>query len=151
MKGLTGIVEDITLRHTVIRDFENKHILIPNTVISDEVIVNSNFGENRICKWIDINISFDSDLDLAKRILYDTIQAHPLRIDPRTPEQVEEGAQEIPGRVLNINDLGVCLRGWAWASNAPDGFVMECDLYENIKKEFDTHGIHLASGLFKSK
>ena len=35
-----GDVEDITLRHVIIKDFENKRIVIPNTVISNEVIVN---------------------------------------------------------------------------------------------------------------
>lgn len=29
---MQGFVEDITLRHTVIRDFENRRIIIPNTV-----------------------------------------------------------------------------------------------------------------------
>lgn len=33
-----GIVEDITLRHTVIRDFENKRIIVPNMVISQECL-----------------------------------------------------------------------------------------------------------------
>ena len=36
-----GRVEDITLRHTVIRNFENRRQIIPNSVISSEVIVNS--------------------------------------------------------------------------------------------------------------
>jgi small conductance mechanosensitive channel len=61
LKELTGIIEDITLRHTVIRDFENKRIIIPNSMISEEVIVNSNFEDERICKWIDIGISYDSN------------------------------------------------------------------------------------------
>ncbi len=40
IRELSGIVEDITLRHTVLRDMENKRIIIPNTVISNEIIVN---------------------------------------------------------------------------------------------------------------
>jgi small conductance mechanosensitive channel len=34
-----GIVEDITLRHTVIKNFENKRIIVPNTVIGSETII----------------------------------------------------------------------------------------------------------------
>ena len=37
----SGIVEDITLRHTIIRDGENRRIIIPNAVIATEIIVNS--------------------------------------------------------------------------------------------------------------
>ncbi len=53
-------MEDITLRHTVIRNFENKRI-----IISDEGVISSNFGNDKICKWIEIGISYDSDIDKA--------------------------------------------------------------------------------------
>ena len=76
-----GIVEDITLRHTFIRDFENKRIIIPNTVISDEIIVNADFAEEKVCKWIEIGISYDSDIDLAKKIMFEEIAAHPNYLD----------------------------------------------------------------------
>ena len=33
-----GYVEDITLRHTVIKDFDNKRIVFPNSLISTETI-----------------------------------------------------------------------------------------------------------------
>src|SRR5688572_10272880 len=35
----TGDVEDITLRHTVIKDFENRRIVIPNSVVNNETII----------------------------------------------------------------------------------------------------------------
>ena len=63
LRDLNGIVEDITLRHTVIRNFENRRILVPNALISDEIVVNSNYSEQKICKWIDVGISYDSDID----------------------------------------------------------------------------------------
>lgn len=144
VKELTGIVEDIGLRHTVIRDFENRRILIPNTVISDEVIINSNFGENKICKWIEMRVSFDSDIDTAKKIIREEINNHALHIDPRTAKEINDGKEKIPVRVLKIDEYAVKIRGWAWACNAPDGFVMECDLYESIKKRFDQEGVRLA-------
>ncbi len=143
IRDLTGIVEDITLRHTVIRDFENKRILIPNAVISDEVIINSDFVDERACKWIDVNISYDSNIDLAKRIMADEVLKHPLHIDPRTAEQIEEGAPEVLVRVLQLDEYAVKLRAWAWTANAPDGFVMSCDLYESIKKRFDREGVEI--------
>ena len=143
VRELSGIVEDITLRHTIIRDFENKRILIPNAVISDEVIINSDFAEDKICRWIDVGISYDSDIDLAKEIIATEILNHPLRIDPRTPAQIEAGDPEVVVRVLLLGEYSVNLRGWAWAKNAPDGFVMGCDLNESIKKRFDKEGIEI--------
>jgi small conductance mechanosensitive channel len=71
-----GVVEDISLRHTVIRDFENKRVIIPNAIISNEVIVNSDYIDDKICKWIDIGISYDSDIELAKYIITPATYRH---------------------------------------------------------------------------
>ncbi|MEL7342009.1 MAG: mechanosensitive ion channel domain-containing protein, partial [Bacteroidota bacterium] len=38
---ITGVVEDITLRHTIIRNFQNRRVILPNSMISEEVIVNA--------------------------------------------------------------------------------------------------------------
>ncbi len=143
IRTMNGIVEDITLRHTVIRDFENKRIIIPNSIISDEVVVNANFGDDKICKWIEMGISYDSDIDKAKEIMQDEVIRHPLHIDPRTPEQIENGDPEVPVRVLSMGESSVNLRAWAWAKDSPDGFVMQCDLLESIKKRFDAEGIEI--------
>jgi len=143
IRELQGIVEDITLRHTVIRDFENKRIVIPNSVISNEVIVNSDFVEDKICKFIDVGISYDSDIDKAKTIIYDEVMKHPLYVDPRKPEQVESGVPEVIVRVIMLGESSVNLRAWAWAKNSPDSFILMCDLYENIKKRFDAEGVEI--------
>ena len=143
LREFNGIVEDITLRHTVIRDFENKRIIIPNMLISNEIIVNSDFVEDKICKWIDVGISYDSDIDLAKRIIGEEVIRHPLRVDPRTKVQIEAGEPEVLVRVVLLGEYSVNLRAWAWARNSPDGFVLSCDLMESIKKRFDQEGIEI--------
>jgi small-conductance mechanosensitive channel len=140
---LSGVVEDINLRHTVIRNFENKRIIIPNSVISNEVVVNSNYEDNKICKWIDMGISYDSDIDLAKEIMKDEILKHPLFVDNRTEEQIEAGEDIVPVRVIMMGESSVNLRAWSWANNPPDAFVMGCDLLESIKKRFDKEGIEI--------
>lgn len=140
----SGVVEDITLRHTVIRDFENRRIIIPNSVISNEVVVNSDFNDGAICRWIELTITYDSELDRAKEIMTEVVAAHPLLIDRRTPEQLEEGAPLVPVRVLNLTDLGVHLRAWAWVKDSADAFVLNCDVFETLKKHFDQAGIELA-------
>lgn len=136
-RDLMGFIEDITLRHTVIRDFENKRIIIPNTLISDELIVNAHFVDERICKWIEIGISYDSNLLKAKKIMKEEVLKHPLHIDGRTEEQISDGVEEVQVKVIKLNDSSVDLRAWAWAMNAPDAFIMSCDLNESIKLRFD--------------
>jgi small-conductance mechanosensitive channel len=138
-----GFVEDITLRHTVIRDFENRRIIIPNALMSSEVIINADYGDDKICKWIDIGIAYDADLAFAKAIVKEHILAHPLHIDTRTPLQLEEGVELAPVRVVTLGDSSVNLRGWAWAKDSADAFLMGCDLLESIKLRFDAEGIEI--------
>lgn len=132
-----GIVEDITLRHTVIRNFENRRIIIPNAVISNEIIVNADFGDDIIVKWVEISISYKSDIDRAKEIMVEEVLAHPLHIDPRSAEDIESGIPKVIVRVISLLDSSVNLRAWVWGKDAPDAFVLGCDLLESIKKRFD--------------
>ncbi len=144
IREMAGFVEDITLRHTVIRDFLNNRIIIPNAIISDEVIVNSNYKEDqKICKWVDVGISYDSDLLKAKSIVRDEILNHPLNVDPRTPQQISEGVELAPVRVIALAESSVNLRGWAWAIDSANAFQLNCDLLESIKLRFDREGIEI--------
>lgn len=140
---LNGVVEDINLRHTVIRNFENKRIIIPNSVISNEILINSNYSDDQIIKWIDMGISYDSDIDLAKKIMAEEVEAHPNFVDARNAEQIENGDPVVPVRVLSMGDSSVNLRAWATAADPPSAFVMGCDLLESIKKRFDKEGIEI--------
>ena len=138
---LRGVVEDISLRHTVIRNFENQRIIIPNSVISNEVLINSNYSDSKICRFIDVGISYGSDIDLAKKIIAEEIENHVLNIDVRKPEDIENGNPRVLVRVLSLMDSSVMIRGWAWAKDAPDAFVLQCDVTESIKKRFDKEGV----------
>ncbi len=139
----SGVVEDITLRHTVIRNFENRRIIIPNSVISNEVIVNASIVQERVCIHLEIGISYDSDIDLAMKIITEETLAHPNNIDPRTPEEVAQGVPRLVVRVLSLGDSAVTIRAWAWANDAGLGFEMKCDLFKSIKQRFDREGVEI--------
>ena len=140
---LSGMVEDITLRHTVIRDFQNRRIVIPNSVISNETIVNSDLTDEKVCRFIEVGISYDSDIQKAKTILREEAMKHPLHIDNRTEEAKKEGKDEIVVRVVSFGDSSINLRAWVWANNQGEGFEMHCDLLETIKARFDAENIEI--------
>lgn len=138
---IRGIVEDINLRHTIIRNFENQRIIIPNSLMSNEILTNSNFTDDKICRFIEIGISYGSDVEKAKEIMADEVQNHPDYLDVRTSEDIKEGIPPVTVRVLSLGDSSVHLRAWAWASGPTTAFIMSCDLIESIKKRFDAEGI----------
>lgn len=141
--NLSGVVEDITLRHTVIRDFENRRIIIPNSVMNQEVIINSDFSDDNICKWVEISIGYGADVDKAKAILREEAERHPLHIDMRKPEDIEAGKDDVVVRVIALGEYAVTLRAWVWANNQAEAFVIGCDLLESVKKRYAAEGIEI--------
>lgn len=138
---IMGTVWDISLRHTIIKDFDNKMIVIPNSVINKEKVINYDLGDVRSCQRIEFGISYNSDIDKAKAIIAEEIKAHPLNVDPRTNYDRETGIPRVVVRVMRLEDSSVIVRGWAWSHDYDSAFVMRCELIESIKKRFDKEGI----------
>lgn len=139
----TGDVEDITLRHTIIKDFENRRIVIPNSVISNETIINSTLHDERVCMFVELNVSFDSDIEKALGLLQEEAEAHPLCIDNRTAEEIAKGLPKVVTLVLDITEFAVRIRGYAWAKTPSEGFDLKCDLLKRIKQRFDREGVEI--------
>jgi small conductance mechanosensitive channel len=138
-----GTIEDITLRHTVIRNNENRRIIIPNSVINNQTIINSNIVDEKVCSLIEVGISYDSSIDLAIQILRDEISKHPLCIDNRTDEEKAEGVPLVVVRVMGFGESAVNLRASAWASSPGDAFVLRTDSFRAIKNRFDREGVEI--------
>ncbi len=140
---LMGTVTDITLRHTVIRNFENKMIVIPNNIINKEKVINFDLEDKKICQWIEVGISYDSDVDLALKILQEKCEAHPMIMDVRTEEDLANGVPKVVVRVVKLDNSSINLKAWAWAESFGNGFQMKCDLLYQIKKAYDENGIEI--------
>ena len=139
----SGLVEDITLRHTVIRNYENRMIIMPNSVISNETVINSSIIDEKVCMWFEMGISYDSDVDLAINIIREEAEAHPNLIDNRSDQEISDGVQKVLVRVMGFGDSSVNLRAWLWAADPPKGFVMTKDLNKSVKERFDKEGIEI--------
>ena len=141
--SFTGTVEDINLRQVVIRDFENNRIIIPNSVISSELLINAHIGEEKNCRMIDIGIGYSSNVERALEIMKEEVANHPLHIDGRSQEDIDNNMPDVIARVIALGESSVNLRVWAWAKNSSDGYIMMCDLLQSIKKRFDGEGIEI--------
>ncbi len=138
-----GIVEEITLRHTVIKDFEHRRVIIPNSIISDETIVNSSITDEKIRKHIEFNIAYTADLKLAKEIIRKHIRNHPLFIDNRNAEEIVNQIDQIIIRLTQWGDYFVTLKAYVWTRNFEDSFQLTCDVLESIKMDFQENGIEI--------
>ena len=142
-EDMIGTVEDITLRHTVINNYQNKRIVVPNAMINKEKLINYDLGEKKTCQWIEIGISYDSDINVAKSILEKACLAHPNLIDNRDYMAKKNEDPKVIVRIISLGDSSVNLRAWAWAKDYPSAFVMKCEVMESTKKEFDKNNIEI--------
>ncbi len=140
---MVGTVMDITLRHTVIRNFDNMMIVIPNSIINKEKLVNANLGELKCCERLEIGISYSSDIDLAKKIMQEECENHPLILDTRTQAEQQQGVPMVKTAVTKLGNFSITVRAWAWVRNYSDAYQLRWDIYESVKKRFDKEGIEI--------
>jgi len=143
--NITGFVEDITIRHTIVRTFMNSRIIIPNSVINQDLIENSNFSNPQASSFIDVIITYDSDVTKASEIIAQVIGEHADFVDTRTPEQLEEGRPKVPVFVRAIGLYGVELRASMWTATVTNNFAACSDVRRNLLHEFGEAGISIAS------
>lgn len=141
---VTGIVEDITLRHVIIKNPENRRVIIPNSLISAQTIINSSIVDERVYAQIEVIIDHTTNVDVAMQIMIEEIKKHPDFLDGRTEDDIENQTPEIKVQVMEITPVGIQLRGYAWAENGGKSFQMKRDLLKSIKERFDDTGIQFA-------
>jgi len=128
-----GTVVDISLRHTTVRNSENRMIIIPNSVLNNQSIVNSSIISAATCAFVNVNIGFGSDINHAMAIMQEEAMKHPLLIDNRSATEKKNGKPQVVVRVIEWTNSSILLRAWAWAANADNAFVLKCDLLQALK------------------
>ncbi len=139
---ITGTIEDITLRHTIIKTFTNTRIVIPNSTINKEVIENSNLIDTRASSFIDVWVAYESDVDKAVEIMAEVIGNHPYYWDVRTAEE-KQTLPKVKVYVRELGSSGIALRANMWTRTVNENFEACSDVRLQIKKAFDTAGIEI--------
>ncbi len=139
----SGTVVEISLRHTILRTLENRMILIPNNKINSSTIINSSYDDTSTCSFVEIGVSYTTDLDRAIDVMRDEIMKHPLLIDHRSEADKERGVPQVVIRVIKLGDSSITLRAWAWASTNANSYIMYWDLLKAVKQRFDREGIEI--------
>lgn len=141
--GVSGTVEDISLRHTAIRTPENKRLIIPNGKINQGVIENANYADSRVCEFFNVSITYESNLEKAIGILRAEVMKQPLHLDVRDPE-TQDDEPEVQVEVVELADSAVVLRAWLWAADLSSAMKLKFSLNRAVKARFDAEGIEFA-------
>lgn len=131
-------VEDIKLFQTILRTWDNRRLVIPNSLFQSEVVVNYSLTDPTMLVPVFVDISYESDIDKAVKIMKEIAEKHPLFLPV-------EGLPAV--HVMELGESGVKLRLLVRAKDQPTAFDLskQCctrlrrSLIDRVSK-FPTHG-----------
>lgn len=90
-ENVSGIVSDITLRHTEIKTVSNSKILIPNSTMNTSILENRMYDQSSYTVYETVSVAYDSDLDEVKKVICDVLSKTDGILDRRSEEEKAEG------------------------------------------------------------
>ncbi|HVQ34716.1 MAG TPA: mechanosensitive ion channel family protein [Candidatus Bathyarchaeia archaeon] len=132
--GMTGEVEAVNLRTTVLRDADGKTHIIPNSAIT--VVTNATRDFSRAL--LDVGVSYREDTDRAMMVMREVGSA--MEKDPVFARKLI-GSFEYPG-IQAFGESAILLR-MVGKTNAQDGPIVQRELRRRVKKAFDQAGIEI--------
>lgn len=125
-----GEVEDITLRHTIIVTPDNDRVIVPNSKIVDDYLINHSI-KNEVSRFgLEIGISYEDSIDRAKEIIEEELKSN---------EHALTGKSNII--VSDLSESAVILKLFVWGETRGEAWQGTQELRESIKKSFDQEGI----------
>lgn len=134
IEGEYGTIEDITLRHTIVRTWEHKRLIIPNEKIDSISLINYSIIDPRILCRVEMGVSYDTDIDLVRRLVLVEAMKCPHR---------DLKADEPWMRVISHGDFSIGIRLYVWVDSVDNAWLAKFWLLENVKKRFDREGVEI--------
>ena len=126
-----GVVKDIGIYYTKLTTVDNKDISVPNSTLANSTINNLSAEKIRRVDF-DFNVSYTTDIDLARKVLLATSAVNDLiKKDPAPRVFVAAHA-----------DSAIVLKLIVWCDSA-DYWTVYYDMWEDVKKSFDKFNIEI--------
>lgn len=132
--GKSGLVEEINLRRTILRDMDGITHVVPNSAIT----VASNYTKFWSRVNLDISVSYDTDLDFAMSVINRVGQE--LAEDPQWASAILTPPRAL--RVNNFGDSGIDIKVLGETKPVRQWEVMG-EFRLRLKREFDKEGIEI--------
>lgn len=132
-RGFYGQIEDLTLRHTVLCTDDNRRVVIPNSMMSSEYIINWSIKDPISTFTVDFAIGYSADIDRVREIMIEEANSHPDVMKDR----------RIAVRMIGFGESAVNVRLYMDFPRRDVAFTAACEIRESIKKRLDGEGIEL--------
>lgn len=130
----SGIVEDISLRVTRVRTFDNELLTVPNSSLTENVVKNPVDAERLRLKFV-FGIGYGDDIGKATDIIIEEAEKHDGILDDPAPSV----------RTTELADsyVGLQSRIWIEDPSRSDFVKTRSEYVENVKNRFDDEGIEI--------
>jgi small conductance mechanosensitive channel len=129
--GYLGTIADVGIFVTTMNTLDNQKVIIPNSMITGNVINNVNGNGTRRVDMV-AGISYSDDMSKAKRILEEILESH--------PKVLKDPAPTVAVRELGDSSVNLVVRPWV---NAEDYWTVWFDVTQSTKEEFDKRGVSI--------
>jgi small-conductance mechanosensitive channel len=126
-----GVVEEIGLFYTQIRTWDNRRLLIPNKLLSNEVIKNYTVRDPRMPGSVVFRLADPTRIAEARDLLLEVARSQPLLITPPVP-RVD---------LVDTDDKGALLRLVAWACGHDESWHLALRMGEEGLARLSAAGI----------
>lgn len=136
--GQEGYVEDITWRTTRVRMIPNNMVIIPNSKLSQSIVINYHLPEKRMSLQIPISVSYSSDPDKVEKILIEEVKKAIGEI-PGLLQEPEPSVRFIPGFGESSLDFTLLCH----VREFTDQYPVQHELRKRIFRRFREEGIEI--------
>ncbi|MFB6176090.1 MAG: mechanosensitive ion channel family protein [Halobaculum sp.] len=132
--GKAGRVEDIGLRVSRVRTFDNERITVPNGELANNAVTNPVAYDTLRQKFV-FGIGYDDDIDQATDAVIEEAEAHEEILDDPGPSV----------RVTELGDSAVGLQSRFWIDepSRSDFVRVRSEYVQSVKERFDEEGIDM--------
>jgi small-conductance mechanosensitive channel len=129
--GTWGDVVDIGLRTTRIRTRDNRLVIVPNSVIGNNQVVNYTYPDSTYRIETHVGIAYGTDIETARQVLVDAV---------RTVEGVLED-QPVEALYVEMGDSAMVFRVRWWIESYVDTRRMFDQVHTALQRALDAAGI----------
>ena len=129
--NISGTIREVGLFTTIIDTFDNVYVSIPNSSIWNSTITNHSHYETRRID-VDIGIHYDTNLDLASKVLLKLAEDERVLDKPKKPQFL----------VMKYDDSAIVVRLRLY-SHTKDWYAVYTDLMRKLKPALDEAGIQI--------
>jgi small-conductance mechanosensitive channel len=130
-----GIVTKATARYVVVRGLDGVEAIVPNEIMVTTTVLNHSYSTPDVRVGVPVQVSYDSDLELAMRLMVEAANRHARVLQQANPPVVI---------IQRFADSGIDLELGVWIGDPKAGHSnLRSELYLDIWRSFREHGVKI--------